>query len=184
MEESEFISGRFVVGPYEEKDFGARVTHEANTFYRQQVCNDGLRTLRAPEGGAQRPMYGSKKHRNAVWHLVVQMLRIYKRLIYRVKCFGRHQACPHPFSCFYYVLGVSFLSKLALFLSAVVASGHWQDVQRRPGHPDHPQAGAQHEENCLLPKSIPADLPQEEHSQSGIVFGIVFRPVSGKTLLA
>ncbi|ERL90703.1 hypothetical protein D910_08050 [Dendroctonus ponderosae] len=97
---------RFVVGPYEEKDFGARVTHEANTFYRQQVvCNDGSRTLRAPEGGAPRPMYGTKKHKNAVWHLVVQMLRIYKKLIYRVKCFGRHQACPHPFSCFYYVLG-------------------------------------------------------------------------------
>ncbi|CAG9761508.1 unnamed protein product [Ceutorhynchus assimilis] len=91
---------RFVIGPYEEKDFGARVTHETNTFYRQQVSSSGNAPSRIQEGSSQ-----VRKQTSTVWHLVTQMLRIYKKLIYKVKCFGRHQSCPHPFSCLYYVLG-------------------------------------------------------------------------------
>ncbi|XP_050295670.1 transmembrane protein 135-like [Anthonomus grandis grandis] len=98
---------KFVIGPYEEKDFGARVTHEANAFYRQQVATADRRSQSEnirPHEGLPKSSH-SKKPKNLVYHLITQMLRIYKRLIHRMKCLGRHQACPHPFSCLYYVMG-------------------------------------------------------------------------------
>lgn len=87
---------RFVVGPYEEKNYVARVTHEANTIYRQHPTPAG------PYEGNPRPRIQSK---NPILNLILRMLRVYRKLVYSVKCLGRHHSCPHPFSCLYYVLG-------------------------------------------------------------------------------
>lgn len=74
-----------------------------NNFYRQQVQNvAGDGTSRSRSGSWQ-----VKSKKNTVFHIINQMLRIYKKIIYKVKCFDRHQACPHPFSCLYYTMQVS-----------------------------------------------------------------------------
>ncbi|XP_066156994.1 transmembrane protein 135-like isoform X1 [Euwallacea fornicatus] len=85
---------RFVVGPHEEKDSGIRSECEPNIIYRQQVAAAG--TSGSHYSGA---------HKNFIWNLLTQMLRMYKKIIHQVKCLGRHSSCPHPFSCIYYVLG-------------------------------------------------------------------------------
>ncbi|KAL1517740.1 hypothetical protein ABEB36_001471 [Hypothenemus hampei] len=116
---------KFVIGPYEEKDFGARVTLESNTFYKQP------RVDKSPKGTSR--WVPNQKRSNVILHLVFQMLKIYKKLIYRVKCFGRHKTCPHPFSCFYYFLegsgkmfgiglGIQITLKLVLNIRKLFAS--------------------------------------------------------------
>ncbi|KAJ8968445.1 hypothetical protein NQ314_002304, partial [Rhamnusium bicolor] len=92
---------RFVVGPYEENDYNVR-SSQAGSFYRQQVQNN-------PNGGA-RSRSGSwqtRRQKNTILHIVNQMLRIYKKIIYRIKCCDRHNTCPHPFSCLYYTMQAS-----------------------------------------------------------------------------
>jgi hypothetical protein len=93
---------RFVVGPYEEKDYTARST-QASNFYRQQVQN-------IPNVGSSRQRSGSwhssSKPKNPVFHVITQALRVYKKIIYKIKCCDRHLACPHPFSCLYYTMQV------------------------------------------------------------------------------
>ncbi|KAG5878145.1 hypothetical protein JTB14_032256 [Gonioctena quinquepunctata] len=84
---------RFVVGPYEEKDYSVR-SSQASSFYRQQVRNN-------PNSSGS---WQTKKPKNIVLHIVNQMLCIYKKIVYRIKCCDRHNACPHPFSCLYYTM--------------------------------------------------------------------------------
>lgn len=125
------VSGnRFVVGPYEEKNYVARVTHEANTIYRQHPTPAGpyegtfnclfhfpsLQIVLCLLGNP-RPRIQSK---NPILNLILRMLRVYRKLVYSVKCLGRHHSCPHPFSCLYYVLGVSFFAHPASWSYRVV----------------------------------------------------------------
>ncbi|KAJ8948984.1 hypothetical protein NQ318_023008 [Aromia moschata] len=115
---------RFVVGPYEEKDYSVR-SSQASSFYRQvqNNPNDGSRNR---SGSWQ-----TRKQKNVIFHLVNQMLRVYKKIIYKIKCCDRHNACPHPFSCLYYTmqgaskmfsigLGIQISLKLALNASLCI----------------------------------------------------------------
>lgn len=94
------------MGPHEETDHLTRSREEANTFYRQQVTNSQSQS-RSRSGSWQNQ---TRKQKNVVFHTINQMLRIYKKIIYRIKCCDRYQACPHPFSCLYYTMQV-FLIK-------------------------------------------------------------------------
>ncbi|KAJ8924714.1 hypothetical protein NQ315_000866 [Exocentrus adspersus] len=89
---------RFVVGPYEEKDYSTR-SSQAGGFYRQHVQNNPNDGSRNRSGSWQ-----ARNKKNIVLHVVNQMLRVYKKLVYKIKCCDRHIACPHPFSCLYYTL--------------------------------------------------------------------------------
>lgn len=95
---------RFVVGPYEEKDYSVR-SSQAGTFYRQvqNIPNDPS-TSTSRSSGSWR---GRQPSKSMIFHLITQALRVYKKLIQRIKCCDRHHACPHPFSCLYYTLQVS-----------------------------------------------------------------------------
>lgn len=94
-----------MVGEYEEKDYTLR-SSQATSFYRQQVQNN---PNERKEGGNDNWRKGFKKSssKNTLFHLIGQALRVYKRIIQKLKCCDRHQACPHPFSCLYYILQVS-----------------------------------------------------------------------------
>ncbi|KAJ3655471.1 hypothetical protein Zmor_014602 [Zophobas morio] len=118
---------RFVVGPYEEKDYSAR-SSQASSFYRQQAQD-------IPNVGSSRTRSGSWQGRskNPVFHVISQALRVYKKIIYKIKCCDRHLACPHPFSCLYYTmqgvgkmftigLGIQVTLKLVLNLKRVMQS--------------------------------------------------------------
>nr|CAH7717208.1 unnamed protein product [Callosobruchus chinensis] len=96
----------FVVGPYEEYGSSDRSQEAPRAFYRQ-VQNSPPNNGEQSGSGTSRTSSGpwrSRKHKNSVLHLVNQMLRAYKRLIYKIKCCDRHSTCPHPFSCLYYVM--------------------------------------------------------------------------------
>ncbi|XP_008191026.1 transmembrane protein 135 isoform X2 [Tribolium castaneum] len=119
---------RFVVGPYEEKDYSAR-SSQASTFYRQQVQNIPNVGSRAKSGS----WHSSSRSKNPVFHVITQALRVYKKIIYKIKCCDRHLACPHPFSCLYYTmqgvgkmfsigLGIQVTLKLVLNIKKVVQS--------------------------------------------------------------
>ncbi|KAF2898931.1 hypothetical protein ILUMI_07245 [Ignelater luminosus] len=121
---------RFVVGPYEEKDYTVR-SSQASTFYRQHVAPNNPSTSRGSGGGSWSA--SSSSPRNTVYHLVMQALRVYKRLIYKIKCLDRHHACPHPFSCLYYTmqgagkmfgvgLGIQVILKLILNMRRIIKS--------------------------------------------------------------
>ncbi|KAK5640183.1 hypothetical protein RI129_010994 [Pyrocoelia pectoralis] len=84
---------RLIVGPYEEKSLLR--SSDANTFYREQTGNIPL------SSGSR---WSTPRSRNNTYRLVTQALRIYKRLINKIKCLNRNPACPHPFSCVYYTL--------------------------------------------------------------------------------
>lgn len=99
------IINRFVVGPYEEKDYTVR-SSQASTFYRQHVAPNNPSTSRGSGGGSWRA--SSSSPRNTIYHCVMQALRVYKRLIYKIKCLDRHHACPHPFSCLFYTMQVHY----------------------------------------------------------------------------
>ncbi|KAF2898930.1 hypothetical protein ILUMI_07244 [Ignelater luminosus] len=106
---------RFVVGPYEEKDcckFDPSTTHENK---------DGSWSA------------SSSSSRNTVYHLVMQALGVYKRLIYKIKYLDRYHACLHPFSCLYYTmqgaakmfgvsLGIQVILKLVLNMRRIIQS--------------------------------------------------------------
>lgn len=94
---------RFIVGPYEEKDYSIR-SSQANTFYRQEVQN-----VPNSSGSNVNRSWNKTKHKNVVFHLVMEALRAYKKIIQKVKCFSRHNSCPHPFSCIYYTLQVNIM---------------------------------------------------------------------------
>lgn len=89
---------RFVVGDYEEKDYSVR-SSRANTFYRQHT-ND------PSDSGRSRSWSSSRPH--TFYHVVMRALRAYRHIIQKIKCFDRHQTCPHPFSCVYYTIQVFF----------------------------------------------------------------------------
>lgn len=84
---------RFVVGPHEEKDHAGAVYQQ-----EQNAPNDP-----DPAAGRRRKLASS---RNVVFHLITRALRVYKRLVQRIKCCDRYNACPHPFSCLYYAIEV------------------------------------------------------------------------------
>ncbi|CAH0546836.1 unnamed protein product [Brassicogethes aeneus] len=124
-EDSMFRVLRFVIGPYEEKDYTSSRSSQANSFYRQQEQNDG----RSRSGSWQR----SRPKTNFVLHIVNQMLSIYKKIINKIKCCDRHHACPHPFSCLYYTmqgagkmfsigLGIQISLKLLLNMKSIFQS--------------------------------------------------------------
>nr|CAI5843961.1 unnamed protein product [Callosobruchus analis] len=101
---------RFVVGPYEEYGSCDRSQEASRAFYRQvqnspsnNVSQSGVGVGGGSATSGTSP-WRSRKHKNSVLHLVNQMLRAYKRLIYKIKCCDRHSTCPHPFSCLYYVM--------------------------------------------------------------------------------
>ncbi|XP_019871641.2 transmembrane protein 135 isoform X2 [Aethina tumida] len=96
VEDSMFRVLKFVVGPYEEKDYITSRSSQANSFYRQQDQNDG----RSRSGSWRQ----SRPKKNIVLHIIYQMLSVYKKIINKIKCCDRHHACPHPFSCLYYVM--------------------------------------------------------------------------------
>ncbi|XP_076272486.1 transmembrane protein 135-like isoform X1 [Rhynchophorus ferrugineus] len=121
VSDSMFKVLRFVVGPHEAKETSPRpVAMEPNTFTRQPVANMSSDP-------------GKKPKKNVVLALVLQMLRIYKKFIHKVKCWGRHSSCPHPFSCLYYVtegttkmfsvgLAIQITLKLVLNLKRITSS--------------------------------------------------------------
>lgn len=86
---------RFVVGPHEEKDS----INEANIIYhhQQNIPNDPNTSNRRSNKLASN---------NIVFHCIIQAVRVYKQLIQKIKCCDRFNACPHPFSCLYYMLEV------------------------------------------------------------------------------
>ncbi|XP_060535730.1 transmembrane protein 135-like isoform X2 [Cylas formicarius] len=107
---------RFVLGPYEEKDFRPR-SSQMNTFHRQQATT----TNDPDDGRGWRRRQGAPPRKNRVLAFVAGALKAYKRLVYRLKCGDRHHACPHPFGCLYYVVqggakmfGVGFAIQVAL----------------------------------------------------------------------
>ncbi|XP_044737669.1 transmembrane protein 135-like [Chrysoperla carnea] len=92
---------RFVVGPYEENNYAEmRSNQRADTFYRQ-VQN-------APDHVVDPNSRYSRSHsitkKKTFLHALTQALKVYKRLIYQIKCGARKNVCPHPFSCLYYVM--------------------------------------------------------------------------------
>ncbi|KAJ8964926.1 hypothetical protein NQ317_014459 [Molorchus minor] len=89
---------RFIIGPYEEKDYSVR-SSQSSSISRPQLQNNANDGSRSRSGSWQ-----TAKQKNTVFHIVNQMLRIYKKIIYKIKCCDRHNACPHPFSCLYYSL--------------------------------------------------------------------------------
>lgn len=91
---------RFIVGPHEETGHLTRSREETNTFYRQQVTNSQSQSRSRSDSWQNQ----TRKQKNMVFHTINQMLRIYKKFIYRIKCCDRYQACPHPFSCLYYTM--------------------------------------------------------------------------------
>ncbi|KAL3275126.1 hypothetical protein HHI36_019897 [Cryptolaemus montrouzieri] len=100
---------RFLVGPYEEKDYNIRSSRE-NSIYRQDDQNDP-----SPSCKPRPWCSNSKSSRNSIYMLVRQALRVYKRIIERIKCCDRHFTCPHPFSCLFYTMqGVSKMFSLGL----------------------------------------------------------------------
>lgn len=118
---------RFIVGPYEEKDYTVRSSRE-NSIYRQETPNDP-----SPRRRATSWCSNSKSSKNSVYYIVMQALRVYKRIIEKIKCCDRHYACPHPFSCLYYTLegagkmfslglGIQLTIKLMLNLKRIINS--------------------------------------------------------------
>ncbi|KAF5281582.1 hypothetical protein FQR65_LT14625 [Abscondita terminalis] len=102
---------RFIVGPYEEKQYTAR-SNLSETFHRDQI-NDPVTS----GGGSWRPSTTS----HSTYHVVTQALRVYKRLINKIKCLDRHVACSHPFSCVYYVAqGASTMFGLGLSIQLIL----------------------------------------------------------------
>ncbi|VEN52472.1 unnamed protein product [Callosobruchus maculatus] len=101
---------RFVVGPYEEYGSSDRSQEASRAFYRQvqnspnDSSQSGSGTSTSTSTASGTSPWRSRKHKNSVLDLVNQMLRAYKRLIYKIKCCDRHSTCPHPFSCLYYVM--------------------------------------------------------------------------------
>uniref|UniRef100_A0A1Y1MM10 Transmembrane protein 135 N-terminal domain-containing protein n=1 Tax=Photinus pyralis TaxID=7054 RepID=A0A1Y1MM10_PHOPY len=104
---------RLIVGPYEEKSISR--PSEVNTFHREQTRNDPL------SSGSRWSVPGGRSSANNTYRLITQALRIYRRLINKIKCLNRNPACPHPFSCVHYTLqgackmaGVGLSIQLAL----------------------------------------------------------------------
>ncbi|KAK4873385.1 hypothetical protein RN001_015414 [Aquatica leii] len=91
-DDSMFSVLRFVVGPYEEKNYVARSTC-SDTFYREHTNDPD-----SSGGGSWRTTTP-----NTTYHIVTRALRLYRKLIQKIKCLDRHIACPHPFSCIYYI---------------------------------------------------------------------------------
>ncbi|KAJ8968444.1 hypothetical protein NQ314_002303 [Rhamnusium bicolor] len=97
-------------------------------FFRQQVQNN-------PNGGAESRSgsWQTRRQKNTILHIVNEMLRIYKKIIYRIKWCDRHNTCPHPFSCLYYTmqgagkmfsigLGIQISLKLVLNIKRIIQS--------------------------------------------------------------
>ncbi|CAG9821510.1 unnamed protein product [Phaedon cochleariae] len=108
-EDSMFRVLRFVVGPYEEKGHMTR-SSQAGNFYRQPTRNN-------PNGSGR---WRTSKPKNTVLYVIHLMLRMYKKIVYRIKCCDRHNSCPHPFSCLYYTIqgaGKMFSVGLAIQIS-------------------------------------------------------------------
>lgn len=87
---------RFIVGPYEEKDYTIRSSQSGGIL---------MQRLNNPAEGSRR--WHPLKQKNVVLVIISQMLRIYKKIIYRIKCCDKHKTCPHPFSCLFYTMEVS-----------------------------------------------------------------------------
>lgn len=100
---------RFVVGPYEEHEYLQKRSEQMSHYTKQQQHQASTseqgpsRTDSAPHSSYPRQRY---KPSNRVFHLINQALRVYRILIHKIKCCGRHLVCPHPFSCLYYTLQV------------------------------------------------------------------------------
>lgn len=99
-----WLTFRFVVGPYEEKDYASRSSQGSNTFYRQEIQNEPNAS-----GSNRSNSWQRSRNKNVVFHLVNQALRAYKKIINSVKCCSRHNSCPHPFSCIYYTIQVTLI---------------------------------------------------------------------------
>ncbi|KAF5300689.1 hypothetical protein FQA39_LY11051 [Lamprigera yunnana] len=82
---------RFLVGPYEEQNYVVRSTC-TNNIYRDHTLNDS-------ESSSVR---WQRRSSNTTYNIIVQALRVYRKIIYKIKCLDRHTACSHPFSCIYY----------------------------------------------------------------------------------
>lgn len=123
-EDSMFRVLKFVVGPYEEKDFGVR-SSQANIFYQQNISNNPL--------PCTVPRRSSRSQKGNVYSLISKIIRKYKQIIEKIKCCDRHYACAHPFSCLYYSLegagkmfslglGIQLTLKLILNMKKIFAS--------------------------------------------------------------
>ncbi|XP_063244039.1 transmembrane protein 135-like isoform X2 [Bacillus rossius redtenbacheri] len=80
---------RFIVGPFEEHGYGEN-REDLPSQHRMHVVSPA----ESRAGGPARPSVGAFS----------LALNAYKNLIQHIKSYGRHAACPHPFSCTSYVL--------------------------------------------------------------------------------
>lgn len=102
---------RFVLGPYEENQYIQRRSEQAGISDQGESANIPIQADRVSSSNR-------KNNKNFIFHLVTQALRVYRKLVHRIKCLGRHQLCPHPFSCFYYTMQVKcYLFYLSSFLN-------------------------------------------------------------------
>ncbi|XP_050513327.1 transmembrane protein 135-like isoform X2 [Diabrotica virgifera virgifera] len=120
---------RFVIGPYEEKGY-MRSPSQSNTFYREVHKDDEPSTS---SGAGSSRSWQTTRRKNGVYRIVCQMLRVYSRIINKLKSCSRHPSCQHPFSCLYYTiegagrmfslgLGLQVTLKLVLNLKRVLQS--------------------------------------------------------------
>ncbi|XP_017777596.1 PREDICTED: transmembrane protein 135-like [Nicrophorus vespilloides] len=128
--DSMFNIFKFVLGPYEEKDYNVR-SSQSNNICRQDDQNGD-----ASSNNGRWPTNNTNNNRkkgNAIYGLIVQALKIYKRTVHRIKCCDRHSLCPHPFSCIYYTvqgsakmfsvgLGLQLALKVVLNLKTIFRS--------------------------------------------------------------
>lgn len=81
------------MGPYEEKGYQEQKNSQTpylTSSYAENYSNK------------------KKKPLNSVFKLLWEALRVYRKLIDKVKTLGgKHSSCPHPNSCIHYVLSVS-----------------------------------------------------------------------------
>lgn len=99
---------RFIVGSYEEKDYTIRSSQSGGLF-RQQLNN--------PIGGSRR--WQPPHQKNMIFAIISQMLRFYKKIVYKMKCCHKHKTCPHPFSCLYYTMEVRYVFEMNTWMDEV-----------------------------------------------------------------
>ncbi|KAK9885940.1 hypothetical protein WA026_013817 [Henosepilachna vigintioctopunctata] len=116
---------KFIVGPYEEKDYASRTSRENSINHLDQ--NDSY--LKNRSGSS----YSSKSSSNSISTILTRALQAYRQTIENIKCCDRHLTCPHPFSCLYYTsqgawkmfglgLGIQIAIKLVLNMTKIVKS--------------------------------------------------------------
>lgn len=96
---------RFVVGPYEENEYLQKRSKQMSEYKQANPGEQGSsRSDSIPQVIYPSSSKKSEKPSNKLFYIINQALRVYRRIIHQIKCYGRHLVCPHPFSCLYYTL--------------------------------------------------------------------------------